>query len=323
MTRYLLRRLVGMVPLLMGITLVCFLVIHLAPGGPTDLQTDLNPKVSAQARARLTQLYGLDQPLHVQYGRWIGRLACGDLGRSFTDDRPVSEKILERIPITLTIEAAALALILLIAVPMGVGGAVRPGSLMDQATTGIAFLGFAMPGFWLALLVMSLFGVRLGWLPISGIQSLDAEALRGWAWWWDRIRHLVLPIGVSAFGGRAGLSRFVRTSMAEALRQPYIRTAIAKGLPAWQVRYRHAGRNALLPIVTILGLSVPGLISGSVIVESIFAVPGMGRLYFDAVMARDYPIIMGVLLLGAVLTLIGNVLADVAYALVDPRIRYE
>lgn len=323
MTRYLLRRLVGLVPLLMGITVICFAVIHLAPGGPTDLQTELNPKVSAQARARLTQLYGLDQPLHIQYGRWLGRLLRGDLGRSFVDDRPVAEKILERIPVTLTIEVSAMLLILLVAVPMGVVGAVRPGSFADQATATIAFVGFAMPGFWLALLLMSWCGVRLGWLPISGIQSLEYEALSGWEQWWDRVRHLVLPVGVSAFGGVAGLSRFMRASMAETLQQPYIRTAVAKGLPARQVLYRHALRNALLPVITILGLSVPGLISGSVIFESIFAIPGMGRLYFDAVMARDYPIIMGILVIGAVLTLVGNLLADVAYAVADPRIRYE
>ncbi len=323
MASYLLRRLLGMLPLLVGITIVCFVVIHLAPGGPTDLQTDLNPKVSAQARARLSALYGLDQPLHVQYGRWLMQLVRGDLGRSFADDRPVASKILERIPVTLTIELLAMALILAVAIPIGVTGAVRPGSPADQCATFVAFIGFAMPSFWLALMLMSWFGVRLGWLPISGLQSLDYEAMRWWERWLDGAAHLVLPVFVSAFGGVAGFSRFMRGSMAEALRQPYVRTAVAKGLPASRVVYHHALRNALLPVVTILGLSVPGLISGSVIVEAIYAIPGMGRLYFDAVMARDYPVIMGVLLIGAVLTLLGNLLADVVYAVVDPRIRYE
>ncbi|MBI4354884.1 MAG: ABC transporter permease [Candidatus Omnitrophica bacterium] len=320
MIAYLLRRLAGLIPLFIGITLISFAIIHLAPGGPT-VATEFNPKVSLEVRSRIAKLYGLDLPLHVQYLRWVGRIARGDFGRSFLDDRPVGEKIVERMPITLAINILSLSLILLIAIPLGVAAAAKPRSGFDQSTTLLVFLGFSMPEFWLALLLMAWLGVAWGVLPISGLVSIDGET-----WGWaarlvDLARHLVLPVFVAAFGGLAGLSRYMRSATLEVLRQDYIRTAYAKGLSSRQVLYRHALRNAILPIVTILGLSLPGLIGGSVIFETIFAIPGMGRLYFEAVMARDYPVVMGVLTLGAGLTLMGNLLADVAYAWVDPRIR--
>ncbi len=321
MTGYILRRLLGLIPLLIGIIAITFLVIHLAPGKPTSLESQFNPKVSQEVRQRLEKLYGLDQPLRVQLARWAGRLARGDLGRSFIDDRSVTVKIMERIPVTLTINVLSLALILLIAIPLGVLAATRPHGFFDRATTLFVFLGFSTPTFWLALLLMSWLGVQLGWLPVSGLHALDAERMTQWERCWDLARHLVLPVGVAAFGGLAGISRFMRTSMLNVLRQDFIRTARAKGLSEGAVLFKHALRNACLPIVTILGLSVPGLIGGSVIFETIFAIPGMGRLYFEAVMARDYPLVMGVLTIGAVLTLLGNLLADVAYAMVDPRIR--
>jgi len=183
------------------------------------------------------------------------------------------------------------------------------------------FIGFAIPTFWLALLLMIFFGVQLGWLPISGIRSLNWEYLPAWDAFVDLLKHLILPVLISAFGGLAGLSRYMRANMLEVIRQDYITTARAKGLSRRTVIYKHALRNALLPVVTILGLSVPGLIGGSVIFETIFAIPGMGQLFYMAVMARDYPTVMGILFIGAVLTLIGNLLADLSYALVDPRIR--
>ena len=321
MIAYTLRRLLGLLPLLIGIMAITFAVIHVAPGKPTSLESSFNPKISLEVRQRLEKLYGLDQPLHVQFLQWSGRLARGDFGRSFIDDRPVAEKILERIPITLTINLLSLALILLIAIPLGVLAATKPHGLFDRITTLFVFLGFSTPTFWLALLLMGFVGVQLGWLPVSGLHALDADRFTAWARWTDLARHLILPVGVAAFGGLAGISRFMRTSMLHALRQDYVRTARAKGLSEPRVLFDHALRNALLPIVTILGLSVPGLIGGSVIFETIFAIPGMGRLYFEAVMARDYPLVMGVLTIGAVLTLLGNLLADVAYAWVDPRIR--
>ncbi|MCF8099433.1 MAG: ABC transporter permease, partial [Desulfarculaceae bacterium] len=213
------------------------------------------------------------------------------------------------------------ALVLVIAVPIGVYSATHRGSIFDQATTVFVFLGFATPTFWLALLCMILFGVVLGWLPISGIKSLNHDQLSWAGQLLDYARHLALPVLLSAFTSLAGMSRYMRGNMLEVIRQDYVTTARAKGLPERLVIYSHALRNAMMPVITILGLSVPALIGGSVIFESIFAIPGMGKLFYDSVMARDYPVVMGGLVIGAVLTLVGNLLADLGYALVDPRVR--
>jgi peptide/nickel transport system permease protein len=323
MLRYITRRLLLTVPLLIGISLISFLVIYAAPGGPVEMSTDLNPKVTAEARERLKAYYGLDQPVHVQYVRWLGRMATLDFGQSFSrDGRQVSEKIAERIPVTLSINVLSMFLIFLVAVPLGIYSAVRKDSWFDRITVAV-FTGFAVPTFWLALLLMILFGVQLGWLPISGLVSLEYESFSFAGKVWDRARHLILPVFVSAFGGLAGLSRYMRSNMLEVIRQDYIAAARAKGLPERTVVFRHAMRNALLPFITILGLSVPGLLGGSVIFESIFAIPGLGQLFYQGVLSRDYPLIMGSLVIGAFLTLIGNLLADVGYAYADPRIRTE
>ena len=231
------------------------------------------------------------------------------------------EKIMERLPLTVGMNVISLLLTLLISIPIGIVSAVRRGSALDRILTVLVFLGFAMPSFWLAMLLMLYFGIDLGWLPLSGITSLDYAQLSPLGKVLDISKHLVLPILVGLVGSIAGTSRFLRSSMLEVLRQDYMTTARAKGLPPGQVIGRHALRNALLPVITMLGLSVPGLIGGSVIVETIFALPGLGQLFYTAVMARDYPLIMGNLVLGAVLTLLGNMLADAGYSLADPRIR--
>lgn len=323
MGKYVLRRLLGLIPLLFGITIITFAVIHIAPGKPTDLETQFNPKVSLEARERMAHLYGLDKPLGIQYLDWLKRLVHFDFGVSFMDSRSVMEKILERLPITLAIEFVSLVLILLIGIPIGVSSAIKEGSFYDRFMTVFVFIGFAVPTFWLSLILMDFIGVRWGVLPISGINSLEFEKFSLFEKMIDVTRHLVLPIFVSTFGGLAGISRYMRSSMSHILKQDYIRTARAKGLKEKDVLYKHALKNALLPVVTILGLSVPGLIGGSVIFESIFSIPGMGRLFYESVMARDYPVIMGVLVIGAVLTLLGNLLADISYAAVDPRIKLE
>ena len=311
-----------MVPLLLGITVICFFVMHLAPGKPTDLQTQMNPKASAEMKERLMKLYELDKPVHLQYWSWLKKLVRGDLGTSFSSDhRPVADKILERLPITITINVLSLLIIIALAVPIGVLSAVHQDSLFDKVTAVIVFIGFAVPTFWLALLLMIFFGIHLGWLPISGLRSLNYEYLSAWGQLTDLARHLILPVFISAFGGLAGLSRYMRANMLEVIRQDYILTARAKGLSERQVIYRHALRNALLPAITILGLSIPGLIGGSVNFETIFAIPGMGQLFYMSVMARDYPTVMGILLIGAILTLVGNLIADISYAVADPRIR--
>ncbi|MDP2912977.1 MAG: ABC transporter permease [Candidatus Omnitrophota bacterium] len=321
MVDYLIRRVFGLVPVFFGITVVSFLVIHLAPGKPTDIQTSLNPKVSFEARLRLEKLYGMDKPIHARYLNWLKRVVCFDFGRSYVDDRPVSAKIIERIPVTLLINVSSLIIILAIGIPLGVISATRRGSFLDKSTTVFAFIGFSTPEFWLALLLMSLFSITLGWLPISGITSLDFEYFGFFGKAADVVKHLILPVCISAFAGLAGMSRYMRASMISVIRQDYIRTARAKGLKESDVIYKHALKNAILPVITILGLSIPGLIGGSVIFESIFAIPGMGRLFYESVMARDYPTIMGILSIGAMLTLLGNLLADIAYFYADPRIR--
>ena len=321
MVSYLTRRLLLMIPLIFGITLITFSVIHLAPGDPVEVQTEMSLKVTAQAKENLKKLYGLDKPLHLQYFDWLVRFAKLDFGTSFVDGRTVTDKIAERIPITLSINILSMFIILVIAVPIGILSATKQYSLFDKLSTVFVFIGFSTPTFWLALLLMILFGVNMGILPISGIQSIDvsdmgpAERLLDW------VRHLILPVGISAFAGIAGISRYSRSSMLEVIRQDYIKTARAKGLKESKVIFKHAFRNALMPIVTILGLSVPGLIGGGVIFETIFAIPGMGQLFYSSTMARDYPTIMGILVIGAILTLFGNLIADISYAMVDPRVR--
>lgn len=320
--QYILKRLLFMAPVLLGITIICFVVMHLAPGSPTDLQTQMNPRASADLKERLRVMYDLDKPLYQQYWLWVKKLAVLDLGKSFSPDRrPVTDKIMERLPITISLNVLSLALILLIAIPIGVMAAAHQDSLFDKITSVVVFIGFAIPTFWLALLLMIFFGVHLAWLPISGIRSLNYEYMPSGAAVWDLVKHLILPVLLSAFGGLAGLSRYMRANMLEVIRQDYIMTARAKGLSERVVIYKHALRNALLPVITILGLSVPGLIGGSVIFETIFAIPGMGQLFYMAVMSRDYPTVMGILFIGAILTLLGNLIADVSYALADPRIR--
>jgi peptide/nickel transport system permease protein len=319
---YLAKRLLFMLPMLLGITLISFTVIHLAPGTPVELQTTMSPKASLEAQKRLIELYGLDKPIHVQYWDWLKRSAFLDFGRSFSPDRrPVWDKIKERIGITLSLNLLSLILILAIAIPMGVLAAYRAHSWFDKATTLLVFLGFAMPSFWLALLLILFFGVYLDWMPISGLTSMQFSQFSFWVKVQDLIAHVTLPVLGAAFMGLAGMSRYMRGSMLEVIRQDYITTARAKGLPESTVIFKHALRNALLPVITILGLAVPGLIGGSVIFETIFAIPGMGQLFWGGVMARDYPLVMGELVIGAFLTLLGNLLADVSYALVDPRIR--
>lgn len=323
MLNYILKRLLGIIPLVIGITIISFLVIHLAPGKPSTIEQSLNPKVSLETKAKLDKLYGLDKPLYIQYSQWVKRLVRFDFGNSFIDNRPVVEKIMERIPLTLTINLLSMFFIFCLAIPLGIKSALKKDKFYDNFVTFISFIFFAAPAFWLALLLMNLFCIQLGWFPISGIVSLDFEYFNWWQKILDLSRHLFLPVLVSVIGAFAGLTRYMRSEMIEVMNQPYIRSAFAKGLTQNQVIKRHALRNALLPVVTIIGLSIPGLLGGSVIFESIFALPGIGRLFYEAVMTRDYPLIMAEVVLAAILTMVGNLIADISYAVVDPRIRYS
>jgi len=318
---YSIKRALLMVPILLGITLLSFSVMHMAPGGPAEAQMEFSAKASAEARERLRKLYGADQPVYKQYLTWLKKFVTLDFGEAFADGRKVKDKILERLPITLTINLLSLFVVLLIAIPIGIMSATHQYSILDRATTMFVFVGYSMPHFWMALLLIYLFGVQWGILPISGKESMDTTGFTTLQWLMDRAEHLVLPVFVSAIGGLAGFSRYMRNNMLEVMRQDYIRTARAKGLPESTVIYKHALRNALMPVITILGLSVPGIIGGAVIMETVFGIDGMGRLMYQAVFSRDYNVAMGILVPAAVLTMLGNFLADIGYALADPRVR--
>jgi len=323
MKRYALKRLLGMLPLLLGITMISFAMMHLAPGEPAVTGQAFNPKVSSHDIDRLRAYYGLDQPLYEQYWHWLQRLLVLDFGESFSDDhRPVLDKIMERLPVTLWINILAMAMIFIVAIPIGVMSAVKQDSWLDRGLTVFVFIAFAIPSFWLGLLLMMALGVQLNWLPISGVHDYGWQQMGFWQQQVDFMKHLMLPVFISAIGGLAGMSRFMRTGMLEVIRSDYITTARAMGIPEGHIRYRLALKNAILPVITLLGLSVPGLIGGSVIVEYLFSLPGMGRLFYEAILARDYTVVMGITVIGAVLTLLGNLLADLAYAWTDPRIRH-
>jgi peptide/nickel transport system permease protein len=323
MLAYALRRLLLAIPLLLGITVVSFLVLHLAPGDPAAVMVGGSEQpIDPEMYKQLVKVYNLDKPLWQQYWLWLSSLVRLDFGRSFAPHgRPVLSMIAERLPITLLLNIVEMLIIVATAIPIGALSATRQYSTFDKVTTVFVFVGFATPDFWLALLLMILFGVQLGWLPISGLRSLNWEYLSFWQQQLDFLSHLALPVLVATFGGLAGFSRYMRQSMLEVIRQDYIQSARAKGLAERVVIGKHALRNALLPIVTILGLSLPTLIGGSVIVESVFAIPGMGQLMVQAAFERDYPVLMGNLVIVSTLTLVANLLADLAYSLVDPRIR--
>jgi peptide/nickel transport system permease protein len=318
MGAYLIKRLIQTIPILFGITIISFLIINLAPGSPVGMT--LNPTASPKVIEQMRKNYDLDKPLHLQYLLWLKRLFTGNL-YSFKDGKPVLDKILERLPATLVLNFMATLLIFSLAIPLGIFSATHRYSLLDNLGTFLAFLGISIPSFWLAYLlilgVVKIFGV-----PVLGLRSFGLDQPGIWVLLSDRIWHLMLPATVLAVGGIAAISRYTRSSMLEVLRQDYIRTAKAKGLTDEEVYYRHALRNALLPIITLFGFLVPGLIGGSVIIETVFAWPGIGRLAYQAVLSRDYSVVMTILTLTSALTLLGNLVADILYAFTDPRIRF-
>jgi peptide/nickel transport system permease protein len=311
------------VPMLLVITFVTFSLMHLAPGGLSAVFIGARVRLE-EDRIAIIRHYGLDQPFHIRYFRWLDRVLEGDLGYSLRFRRPVLEMIVERIPATLLLTIPSILVSLAVAVPVGVLSAVRQYSLGDNLATIGAFLFVSTPSFFLGIVAILIFSVWLEWLPISGMSTFGLHDPSPITLVVDYLRHLVIPGGiVLGLGYTAALLRYVRGSMLEVLRQEYIRTARAKGLSERVVTYTHALRNSLLPVVTILGMWVPFILGGAMIAEVISAWPGMGRLAVDAVFARDYPLVMGMLLLAAAMTVVGNLLADVSYALLDPRIRYE
>ena len=317
MTSYIARRLLQMIPLLFGISVVLFAVIQAAPGGPEAalLESDrfIDPEVIEAYRERL----GVDQPIPVQYARWITSAVQGDLGVSFSTTRPVTEMIAERLPATLELMGAAFLLAAFLAFGLGVLSAVRQYTWFDHLGTGLSFVGIAMPVFWFALILQLVFGVWLGWLPVAGTGTVGASSLG------DHLMHLVLPATVLSFRYVAGWSRYLRSSMLDTLRLDFVRTARAKGLGEGVVVWGHALRNALIPVVSVMALNLAGLFSGAVITETIFAWPGIGRMFVQAMFSRDYPLLMGILMLGSTMVVVFNLVADIVYGVLDPRVRMD
>jgi peptide/nickel transport system permease protein len=317
MAAYTLRRLVQMIPLTLGITIVLFAVIQAAPGDAADFWIAQNQTVSPEVADRYRVRLGLDQPAYVQYVRWLGSALRGDLGVSFSTTRPVTSMILERLPATLELMGASFLLAAVLAFALGTFSAVKPYSWFDNAGTGLSFLGIAMPVFWFALILQLIFGVWLQWLPISGTRTVGASSLG------DHLLHLILPVVVLSFRFVAGWSRYLRSSLMSVLREDYIRTARAKGLSELRVVGVHAMRNALIPVVSVMALNLATLFSGAVITETVFAWPGIGRMFVTAMLSRDYPLLMGILMMGSIMVLVFNLVADLVYGWLDPRIRYE
>ncbi len=320
MATFLMRALGQRLLLLAVISVVAHAVVHLAPGEPSAVDP-MNPRLKAEDVARIREAFHLNEPLHLQYAYWMRDLLTGQL-RSFKDGQPVLPKIGERFLNSVPIFAVAVLIEWCLAFPLGIAAAVRRGSRLDRAATLSSYALISFPSFFVAyvviIAVVSLFDV-----PVIGMRTFGTEDAAAWYRAMDRLWHLAIPSLLAALGGIAVYSRYVRSQMLEVLSQDYVRTARAKGLAEDDVVYRHALRNALLPFVTMFGLMIPGLVGGSVIVEQIFAWPGLGRLFYDAVLARDFPVILTLNLIGAVLTLAGTFLSDLLYAVVDPRIRVE
>lgn len=309
------------VPLLLGISLLTFALVHLTPGSPVRSQESLNPRFSQDSAQALRRLYGLDESLPKQYWHWLGRLSRFDFGVSFRDQRSVRAKIAEALPATVLLNFLSLALVVGIGIPFGVHAAGHPDTAFTRFFTGFTFVAYSFPVFWLALLLQWSLALGLGLLPVSGFLSPLLEGAPWWRQGLDVLWHVIAPLVASSLGAWAVLSRYVRNSMFEVLSQDYIRTARAKGLAEKVVFWRHALPNALLPVITVLGLSLPGLISGSVIIETIFAWPGMGRLAWESAVGYDYPVVLGLSVIGALLTIVGNLAADICVAALDPRIQ--
>jgi len=329
MTTYLIRRILLLFPTLFGITLLTFLLIRLAPGNAALLKGGGGEgggrAMTAEVREQMIKLYGLDKPPLVAYADWVGRSLRLDLGESIVDHRSVAAKIGERLPLTMSLAGSALVLSYLIAIPLGIAAALKRGQVVDRTISFVVFVLYSIPSFAAALLLILLVagGDYLNLLPMYGANSIDASVMGPFAWLWDRILHMILPVTCLTYASLASISRYTRVSMLEALGQDFVRTARAKGLPERVVILRHALRNALIPIITIFTLEIPVLISGAVIIESIFTLPGLGQLMFQSLDAGDYPVIMGLTLLIAIVTLVSYLLADILYAVVDPRITYE
>ncbi|MBI4641070.1 MAG: ABC transporter permease [Candidatus Tectomicrobia bacterium] len=325
MLGYIIRRVLLMIPLLFGVSLLTFIIMKYAPGDPVSQmlsRAEGGGGLDGAERERLKEQLGLHRPVHIQYFLWLNQILHGNMGESLISHRPVTTLIKEKLPNTLKLAGISLVLTLTIALPLGILSAVRQYSPIDYSLTFFSFLGISIPTFWLSLMLMYIFALKLGFFPTRGMISFDVGP-GWWEAWVDTVKHYTLPTISMTLVGLAGYMRYQRSSMLEVIRQEYIRTARAKGLSEMKVIFKHAWLNALIPIITLLGYVFANLVEGSVVVELIFSWPGMGNLGISAIHQRDYPLIMGIVLLSAVMIVVGTLVSDILYAWVDPRVRYE
>jgi peptide/nickel transport system permease protein len=315
--QYIIKRLLQAIPLLIGVSIIGFSMMHLAPGGPLAVYT-LNPTITAQDIERIKQVFGLDQPIHIQYIKWAYGIFTGNWGFTFFGGRPVLDVILERFPATLLLMGSGMALAIIIGMLIGILGAVRRYSIFDYLATTGAMVALSFPTFWFGLMTIFIFSLKLGWLPSGGMFTLGGEEDI-----LDLLKHLILPTVVLALVLVAQWSRYSRSSFLEVIHQDYIRTAKSKGLSGRRILFRHAFPNAVAPLIALAGIQLPWLFSGALVTETIFGWPGMGRLFVDALTMKEYPVLMGMIMITAIFVIIGNLLADVINALIDPRIRLE
>ncbi len=321
MIGYILKRTLQAIPILLGASTLIFFLMHAAPGDPTSIyiRPDIDPAVIEQMRKNL----GLDQPVHVQYVRWLSSFAQGDFGFSFSQKRPIIDIIKDTLPNTLLLSGVALVVIFVVGVLIGTIQAVRQYSWVDNVATVGAFFFYSMPSFWFGLMVILLLSYQFQLLPASQMTSVNFEFLPASEQWMDRLKHLLMPALALGIGSAASVARYMRSGMLEQIRQDYVRTARAKGLSERVVIFKHAMRNALIPVVTLLGLTLPFLVGGAVLIETIFAWPGMGRLIVTAIFQRDYPVVLAIAFVSSIMVILGSLIADILYSVVDPRVRVD
>jgi peptide/nickel transport system permease protein len=323
MARYILRRIFQAIPVLIGISIITFTFMELAPGDAVSgLLMDQQGSAGNIDTAALRARYGLDQPAPVRYVRWVGELLQGNMGTRILSGQPVAQEIGRRLPATLQLMIVAVLISVALGIPLGIYTALRQYSFADYSVTGFVFLGISVPGFFAAIAAVYIFAVKLRWFPTSGY-STPGQDFGTFGQLWDLLRHMALPAFVLAIESSASIMRYTRASMLDVIRQDYITTARSKGLPPILVTIRHALRNALLPVITIVGLRLPSLFGGAIVIETIFNWPGTGRLYLDGVTTRDIPLVMGMVLISALVIVISNLITDLTYAVADPRVRYE
>jgi len=319
MSKYFLRRILILIPVLAGISVVLFAILAMAPGDPFE-ELATNPNVPPEVRMNLRAKFGLDDPLPIRYVRWMISMLRGDWGFSFVSRVDVDTLILQRLPATLAVLGSALVLAILIAIPIGTYSALRPYSIFDQIATTLAFIGFSLPTFFTGLLFILLFSIHLDWLPFIYRSDIGAT---GWRWYWEHVRQAIMPVAVLGLFQAASMTRFMRAAVLDVVRLDYVNTARAKGLSESTTLVKHVVRNALIPVVTLVALQIPGIFGGAIVTEQIFRVPGIGSLLIASILANDTPVVMAVTFIFSILVLASNLVADFLYAWLDPRISYR